>query len=54
MGVVSVTFTGLVPPDWQPKIVTGAADLFAINNVILTAAKVRGYLDAKTAAKVGV
>jgi hypothetical protein len=40
----TVTFTGLVPLDWEPKIVKIAADLFAINNVILTAAKVRGYI----------
>jgi hypothetical protein len=45
----TVTFTDLVPGDWEPRIVKICADLFAINNVILTAAKMRGYLNSKTA-----
>lgn len=45
----TVTFTGLVPAPWEPKITKLCADLFAINNVILTAAKLRGYMIARSA-----
>ncbi len=58
----TITFTGLLPDEWSPRIVKICADLFAINNVILAAAKTRGYLksrdgaslvsDASTVAKV--
>jgi hypothetical protein len=48
----TVTFTGLVPTAWEAKIVRIAADFFAINNVILTAAKARGYISARNAASI--
>ena len=40
----TVTFTGPVPAPPEPKIVKICVDLFAINNAILTAAKLRGYI----------
>ena len=46
----TITFTGLLPDEWSPKIVKICADLFAINNVILAAAKTRGYLKARDGA----
>ena len=46
----TITFTGLVPDEWSPRIVKICADLFAINNVILAAAKTRGYLKSRDGA----
>jgi hypothetical protein len=48
----TVSFTDLIPAAWEPKVVKIAADFFAINNLILTAAKARGYLNAKAVAAV--
>ena len=44
----TVTFTGLVPSAWEPMIVKLACDFFAINNVVLTAAKFRGLRTGAT------
>jgi len=44
----TVTFTGFVPGAWEPLIVKAAADFFAINNVILTAAKRKGLISGAT------
>jgi hypothetical protein len=49
----TVTFTGFVPAAWEPLIVKVAADCFAINTVILTAAKRRGYMSARDDAPTG-
>ena len=46
----TITFTGLLPDEWSPRIVKICADLFAINNVILAAAKTRGYLKSRDGA----
>lgn len=45
----TISFTDWFAPDVATKIAKACAAFAAINNTILTAAKFRGYLDAKTA-----
>jgi hypothetical protein len=50
----TISFTDWFSPEVASKIAKACAALAAINNVVLTAAKYRGYLDAKTAAIVPI